>query len=67
MMQISYLQSRNRAMDEVKNVWILRGKRGDGGIGQLGLTYKHYWYYVENRKQMRTYCVTQGILLSALW
>ena len=46
------------------------GKMGLGWTERLGLTCIHYWYYVGNSYLnyiMRTYCIAQGTLLSALW
>ena len=43
----SYLQSRNRDTDVEKKMYGYQGgKAGVGGIGRLGLTHIHYWYYV---------------------
>ena len=40
---------------------------GVGWTGRLGLTNIHYWSFVYNRKLLRTYCIAQGTLPSALW
>ena len=56
-----YLQSKHRDTDiEGK---CMDTKQGEGGwTGRLGLTYIHYWYYVQNRQLMRTYYMVQGTL-----
>ena len=41
------LQSRNRDTDIENKCMDTKGERGGvGGIGRLGLTHIHYWYYV---------------------
>ena len=43
----SYLQSRIRDIDVENKCMDTKGERGgEGGIGRLGLTHIHYWYYV---------------------
>ena len=43
----SQLQSRNRDTDVENKYMDTKGERGGvGGIGRLGLTNIHYWYYV---------------------
>ena len=44
-----------------------QGGKGGGWIRRLGLTYIHCWFCVQNRQLMRTYCITQGTLLSTPW
>ena len=59
------LQSRNGDTDVENKRTDAKGEEGVGWSGRLGLTYIHY--YVWNGWPMRTYCVAQGTLLSALW
>ena len=43
----SYLQSRKWDTDVENKCMDTKGERGVvGGIGRLGLTHTHYWYYV---------------------
>ena len=67
LIQISYLQSRNRDTAIENKCMDIKGEREAGMNWEIGIDRYTLLTLCINRQPMRTYCVTQETLLSSLW